>query len=405
MKHLFQILLLTLFLFGCSRTVTVTIPGGDPGGTPPSAAPSLIGGASVGNGSDLLDEGPALALGDAPIKWCIVERNFGLEPISTRNSIRSAFKLWRDYFVSRDINNPAAWVERLLDPSDPKLVGNDEFLDRCNGTEELTFFLGEENAQIRRDRKKFENPIAFMRPLSQSSERIPHKAYIWIAAQGMHSSGGAKWSEPEALTAVVTHELGHFHGTQHKANTIMAEDLPQQIARGDFPKQIDGKSQLLRCVHCGRREYFGTNRVSEEMDLFELVMRLGADWGWSRGLPVVGTPGSARLELIETGQDTELTVHWLENSLFERMRLFKIGNDDGSDPTPVFKVSYVSPVTGASKTFFSRTTSARYQTVAGAGQNVRYGLIEINRPHSAFLTFDAAFNGVVWRSWEFTPRR
>lgn len=193
----------------------------------------LASGSIAGNPADDNAKSKPLVwfLGDKPIKWCVQLGRPGqlyTTPEKTVVLIQTALKFWQQYLVTKKLNED--WYTGV-----PEISFNQEYHQNCQGNEDLTFFIGAENDQVRELKKQYTNPSGFAELLSFDEEKGWGQGIIWIKA----FSGESRTFTPEfELASLLLHELGHTLGCGHVEGTIMSADLVStlnQIGRIKLP--------------------------------------------------------------------------------------------------------------------------------------------------------------------------
>ena len=226
--------LVVILLFGCVKA-------------PEREAEPIPGRSTVGNGSDYFpaEHGSAWFLGSRKIRWC-------REGFDDEGAIAWAFERWRRYLVKKELNDARYHPERVRQPGDPVLAMSHEPMERCDGSEDLKFYLGVEDERVKRYLPYYVNPIGFAERESYDPATGWGKGLVWVGRR-------------EGLRPVLVHELGHVAGCGHVTDTVMDADLAGLIAGDRVSKlfnssSIDwwGKSyrELLLCETCGYEQPF-----------------------------------------------------------------------------------------------------------------------------------------------------
>jgi hypothetical protein len=119
---------------------------------------------------------------------------------------------------------------------------------RCDKSSDLKIYAGVQNAEVMKAREQYENPVAFAERTSFDSVKGWGKGFIWFATDRSVGRFSPDWLEPDALHAVILHELGHVLGVPHTQGTIMDYRLEQLIESQSYSgpalRRIDQQRQL-----------------------------------------------------------------------------------------------------------------------------------------------------------------
>ncbi|MGZ3695701.1 MAG: hypothetical protein ACXWQO_16455 [Bdellovibrionota bacterium] len=173
-------------------------------------------GGFAGNGLDELPFGAQAAwfTGSKAIRYClVVSDRFGVQAGEAEQIIAKAFKTWESYAKKKELKSLVSGLSYNF---------NAESILVCDGTEDLKFFLGLENDQIKKARRSYADPAAFAYKLETNEDRSWSKGIVWIAP----IKSSLPVSAATAFNGILLHELGHIFGNGHVAGTIMD---PQQI--------------------------------------------------------------------------------------------------------------------------------------------------------------------------------
>lgn len=205
------------------------------------------------NGSDSIQT-YAWFLGTEPIRYCaVMDPNFGASLPVAMNEILTAFKTWEDYITKKRVN-------QSTDTRRPVIDAKATPMSTCDGTEDLKFYFGVQNAEVSAEKAKYINPLAFVKELHRDESAGWAKGYIWIASKNEvdHSTFRPfpEWSNSRLLRGTLLHEIGHTLGMGHLPGTIMDANFSSNL-RGathghaaDWVTRIDHSAELYDCEDC-----------------------------------------------------------------------------------------------------------------------------------------------------------
>jgi len=196
-------------------------------------------GNEMGNGADHFegDYGAAWFVGeDRTVVYCVeVDRNFGRSGEQVRADILSSWKKWLDYVSAK----------KLYDSGLPNTMKYPKILVEkvCDGNEDLRFKFGTEDAEVKREKVKFERPTAFSHRVSFDQVSGWGKGWVWFSLPGSANSSGSfpVWSDDVTFQSVLLHELGHVFGNLHISGTVMDRSLSQKLENQEIKKEWFGK--------------------------------------------------------------------------------------------------------------------------------------------------------------------
>jgi hypothetical protein len=199
-------------------------------------ASSFAGGNSSG-GSDvyLSQTDSAWFIGPQTIHYCYqIDAAFPLSESVLKDSIEKGFQKWKSYLDYKGVNDSNPGMELIL---------NHQLLAKCDGTEDLTFYFGNDNDRVEKEKAMYQDPIAFVKRESYDDKKGWGKGFVWISPKGIanvwssstvSTPGGPPSSGPPpgqvveyqpwtttTLSAIVLHEMGHVLGNAHVQGTIM----------------------------------------------------------------------------------------------------------------------------------------------------------------------------------------
>ncbi|MGK5082504.1 hypothetical protein WDW37_04285 [Bdellovibrionota bacterium FG-1] len=222
------------------------------------------GGESSGGGADDYRVVPAFFRAwypeGQPVVACFQKvPDFGLEDGQLATIIRDAFKQWRDYIPLKRLN---------IVPSDETIRSNLDVRPVCQGDEDLTFYFGVENDEVKRYQTQYSRPFGFAQLTQEGGQYVnpPRKAkgIVWIAPPGFidPQRGIPKWSSAtaDALAGLVLHEVGHVFGNGHVDGTVMTAKIGPYLENDSWPgassrtvglySTIDSEIELVPCMEC-----------------------------------------------------------------------------------------------------------------------------------------------------------
>jgi hypothetical protein len=141
-------------------------------------------------------------------------------------------------------------------------------MPKCDGTEDLKFYLGSTPRHVRRVKAAhFNDPLAFswtdVPPFSViKPRRAMRPGFIWLAPGGTPSQGwyeNPEWNtNPTALRGILLHEVGHVYGLDDDDGGDIMDRSIKRIAqptydstwRRDWMRNIDFIRQAIVCVAC-----------------------------------------------------------------------------------------------------------------------------------------------------------
>jgi len=241
-------------------------------------APNEGGGSSdVGSAGDNAgpDHDAAWFVGrDRAIDVCYeVAPDFGVDQKNVAPLISAIFKTW-GYYIHQHKVYELEWPHLQLSTDHVSVR------EGCDRKADLAVYLGVENDLVKKYRKQFLNPTAFVQRLS--FEKLPPwgKGFIWVAKQGAIRAEPVfpNWSKPGTLSAILIHEIGHTYGNEHIPGTIMAADVSALLKTDNLQNliNIDRCRELVPCLSCFYLHHFQTETLSDSA-LAALKILLGRD--------------------------------------------------------------------------------------------------------------------------------
>lgn len=258
------------------------------------------------------------------IRYCYeVSKSFGLPHATLINGIENAFKVWREYLNKKKLDEDIATTIK--------------YIGTCDGSEDLKFYFGVTNDEVKGATTAYCSDIAFAYPTKYQRltpyavERTWAKGFIWIAdtnslsrkmpypegsAHSEHMPGFPVWGVSD-LSGILIHEIGHVFGNAHAERTIMEPAIGRWIWHYQDPKlfhfpeskkaleakfrSIDWEWEYAKCHELLKRVYVGPlydpmipgHEHSHSQELFETLT--------GRKLK-----GHARVRLIRDSDRTEI---------------------------------------------------------------------------------------------------
>jgi len=245
--------------------------------------PGMLDRSVVGNGTDLANDEQVAAwfLGIEPIRYCLRwDPNFGLSKGAAQKIIRDSFARWSRYLDKKKLNNAKLHPNRGGVLLDPPLRMHAQQLLSCDGTEELTFWLGTEDEIVRARRERYDRPVAFAERLTYDLDAARGTGFVWIASANSFTQGAPDWKfDGSALGAIVMHELGHVAGSGHVDGTIMD---PRIFRLVNFYADRRGSDFHLRYQNIHFIDLWGFKRMDRYR---ELLLCDGCEFakpGWNK---------------------------------------------------------------------------------------------------------------------------
>jgi Putative peptidase family len=251
----FGLILSMVCLLGCNKDGTL------PSAIAPKGAAHKIApkGAADTAGGDLHgpDYGAAWFLGTATVRYCVVSHpSFGVDSATIAQSIDEVLGKWAKYIDEKGVNFGAF--------SEFKLPTRFQFVSKCAGSEDLTFYFGVTNSQIEAAKKTFDHPISFAYRAAYDMNKGWGKGFVWFSLPGPAGDGGTlDWQRPFVLTGMLLHEMGHVLGCGHVGGTIMGRDIAQAATVGTpeeakyWLADIDQSQELVLCGENCQHTYDG----------------------------------------------------------------------------------------------------------------------------------------------------
>jgi hypothetical protein len=181
-------------------------------------------GSSGGGDQALPQTDSAWFLGTRTIRYCLVggEKEMGLPQDQLRRSVEEAFAKWSAYIEYKGVSRH----------EDPRMVIdlNHSVMNQCDGTEDLKFYFGVEDAQVSRSKTTYDAPLAFAHRTRYDVDTGWGHGYIWMASPNALET--SYLLTPDMLSGLLLHELGHVLGNSHVPSTIMDENIVDNLRFG-----------------------------------------------------------------------------------------------------------------------------------------------------------------------------
>jgi len=162
-----------------------------------------------------------------PIRYCLqIQEGFGYSESVLLDKIEWAFETWNQYLRERDT------FQRVDPRFDRVLSLRRKILSECDGTQDLTFYLGVNDPVVEKYKTQFHAPTAFTQRLDQDYFSGWGKGFVWLSVPHVSQDPQCvpipHWTGVTGelnLRGTLLHEIGHVYGTGHISGTIMDEQL------------------------------------------------------------------------------------------------------------------------------------------------------------------------------------
>ncbi len=189
-------------------------------------------GGFAGNGADEDSQQNAWFLGARPVRWCIHEQTkISVDIKKAQQQIQTAFEIWDQYLSAKKVNAKTFTEGRL----GITLLG--QFINKCDGSEDLKFYLGYTNSEIEQNVNRLKDPIALAVRTAYDEKAGWGKGYIWLKSD-VQAAEGSVWSAKNNILGAALHELGHVAGCEHVEDTIMDARVKDWILRKKGPSLL-----------------------------------------------------------------------------------------------------------------------------------------------------------------------
>ena len=204
-------------------------------------------GTEMGHGSDNFggSYGAAWFLGeDKTVTFCVdLDPAFGRSINEIRTDIQAGWQKWLTYVAKKGIyltSTDSSW--RF-----PKSLQEKS----CDGSEDLRFHFGSEDAEIKREKLNYQLPSAISYRKSYDEKLGWGKGWIWFSRPGTVDprTGFPNWHDDIIFKSILLHEFGHVFGNFHMTGTIMdqalSDELSHQRMKPEWMGKIDQIKELL----------------------------------------------------------------------------------------------------------------------------------------------------------------
>jgi hypothetical protein len=201
-------------------------------------------GNSSGGGGDTNHpvDGAAWFLDDHKITYCVeVASDFGTDRSKIESALHSSFVTWADY-----ISTHVVFIESKL-----RISAQSRLQRTCDGTEDIKFYFGGTNEEIRKAKARYLEPIAFAEKTYYDKVSGVGKGFVWIQPSLTPTSNSREidWKDPFALEGILLHEIGHIMGCSHSEQTIMTKNIPELLFTLRFASLQERSRRLLNIDH------------------------------------------------------------------------------------------------------------------------------------------------------------
>lgn len=186
-------------------------------------------GGFAGNGADEDSQQNAWFLGAKPVRWCIYESiKTSVDREDARKQIQTAFEIWNQYLLAKKVN------EQNYAQGRPGITMLGQYIEKCDGSEDLKFYLGYTNSEIEQNVNRLKDPIALAVRTSYDEKLGWGKGYIWLKSD-ISTTEDPYWKMKNNVLGAALHELGHVVGCEHVEDTIMDARLKDWVLRRKGP--------------------------------------------------------------------------------------------------------------------------------------------------------------------------
>ena len=236
-------------------------------------------GNEMGNGADNFsgDYGAAWFMGEnRTVSFCLeVAPNFARQQNQIRDDIQSSWKKWLNYVSSKNLYRSTETIEWKF----PTNIAE----QACDGTEDIHFLFGVENAEVVQQKTHYERPSAISYRNVFDKKLGWGKGWIWFCLPGVvdPQRGFPTWSDDTVFRSILLHEIGHVFGNVHVTGTIMDHALSQKLKdhliKNEWIGKIDHIKELLSRSPQRTSGFLGGSGYFNPYRAFEWLMGRKAD--------------------------------------------------------------------------------------------------------------------------------
>lgn len=168
---------------------------------------------------------------DGDVSYCVAkDYNFPQTEDAIHQIIQYSFHKWQNYFVSKGWGSYNLRLERN---------------DRCQGDEDMTFYMGGKPDAIEDEVDGFATAVAFTHVKSMSTARDWKKGFVYFRNPDFTTlvkrrllGAVPDWKNLSNVSAMMLHEVGHIMGVAHVEGTVMKSTIAQELSTIDSYRKV-----------------------------------------------------------------------------------------------------------------------------------------------------------------------